>query len=114
MWLLSFSYLDSTPGCELSPRLYRDSATACVVSCTSPACVTTFIIEHYSFPLRYLAQAERVAPPESLIRLPILVQVGRTDETTFSPAAEQNNLALSYSQEQTGTWGQGTAQQYWG
>ena len=92
------------------------SHSLCSLLYLSCACVTTFIINHYTCccSLRYLAQAERVAPPESLIRLPILVQVGRTDETTFSPAAEQNNLALSYSQEQTGTWGQGTGQQYWG
>lgn len=76
--LLSFAYLKFKYKVEMDPVL---------------------IMDHDS-PL--LAQRQRVAPLELLVRLSVLVQVGRRHVATLGPAAEHRDLTLFHFQEHAG------------
>ena len=49
-----------------------------------------------------LAQRQRVAPLELLVRLSVLVQVGWRHVATLGPAAEHRDLTLFHFQEHAG------------
>ena len=63
-------------------------------------CNTRYVFCCWHSPL--FTQGQGVAPPELLVRLSVLVKVGRGHVTPFRPAAEHRDLALLHFQEHSG------------
>lgn len=51
----------------------------------------------------FRAQSERVAAPQALVRLAVLVQIGRRQETAARRARQQQNFALADTQKDAGS-----------